>query len=75
MVTLIRNAILPPKFSYNSIIASENGHKDIVTFLLKNGIDVNQPDKEDATALMWASRQGHKEIVQILLEDNNIKIN
>ncbi len=27
------------------IIASHYGHKDIVTFLLKNGIDVNQQDK------------------------------
>jgi ankyrin repeat protein len=57
------------------IIASENGHKEIVAFLLQNGIDVNQQDKNGNTALMLASERGHKEIVQMLLQDENIKIN
>jgi ankyrin repeat protein len=57
------------------IIASENGHKDIVAFLLTKGIDVNQHDEDNYTALMWACIKGHKEIVQMLLQDENIKIN
>jgi ankyrin repeat protein len=57
------------------IIASENGHKEIVAFLLEKGIDVNQQDKYNETALMYASRNGHKEIVEILLQDKNILIN
>jgi ankyrin repeat protein len=57
------------------IIASENGHKDIVFFLLKKGIDVNQQDKDLFSALMHASKRGHKEIVQMLLQDKNIRLN
>jgi ankyrin repeat protein len=57
------------------IIATRNGHKDILAFLLENGIDVNQQDKYGETALMWASQKGHKEIVQMLLQHENIEIN
>jgi hypothetical protein len=35
------------------IIASDNGHKDIVGFLLEKGIDVNQQAEYGKTALMW----------------------
>ena len=48
------------------ITASANGHKEIVAFLLKNGIDVNQQDKYGETALITASYYGHKEIVEML---------
>jgi ankyrin repeat protein len=57
------------------IEASRNGHKDILTFLLEKGIDINQNDKSGYTALMWASREGHKEIVKMLLEKDSIEIN
>jgi ankyrin repeat protein len=57
------------------IIASQNGHKDIVAFLLEKGIDINQTDKDGRTALIWASGKGHEEIVKMLLEKKNIEIN
>jgi ankyrin repeat protein len=58
------------------IVASQNGHKDIVAFLLEKGIDINQTDKEYGwTALMEASRHGHVEIVKLLLAKENIEIN
>jgi hypothetical protein len=57
------------------VIASANGHKEIVAFLLEKGIDVNQQDKDGFTALMEASWKGHKEIVQMLMQDKRIEIN
>jgi ankyrin repeat protein len=58
------------------IIASENGHKEVVAFFLENGIDANQQDNVfGETALIVASRKGYKEIVQMLLKDENIEIN
>jgi hypothetical protein len=58
------------------ILASQNGHKDIVAFLLEKGIDINQTDKYDGkTALMRASSEGHVEIVKLLLAKENIEIN
>jgi ankyrin repeat protein len=58
------------------ILASKNGHKDIVAFLLGKGIDINQTDKEYGnTALILASYYGHVEIVKLLLEKENIEIN
>ncbi|HIO71072.1 MAG TPA: ankyrin repeat domain-containing protein, partial [Campylobacterales bacterium] len=36
--------------------------------------DVNLQDKEDVTALMYASQNGHKEIVQLLV-DNKADVN
>jgi ankyrin repeat protein len=57
------------------VIASKNGHKEIVAFLLKNDIDVNQQGEYGWTALISASLKGQKEIVQILLQDKKIQIN
>jgi ankyrin repeat protein len=57
------------------IIASKNGHKDIVAFLLGKGIDVNQQNNGGYTALIWATLGGHKDIVQMLLQDKNLEIN
>jgi ankyrin repeat protein len=57
-------------------VASKNGHKDIVAFLLEKGIDINQTDKVyGRTALIWASSYGHVEIVKLLLAKENIEIN
>jgi ankyrin repeat protein len=66
--------------SYNFlIVASRNGSKDVVAFLLEKGIDVNQTDKYDeimwATALMYASQEGHAEVVKMLIQHKNIDIN
>jgi ankyrin repeat protein len=58
------------------VLATRNSHKEIVAFLLQNGIDVNQQvEKDRSTALMCASSWGHKEIVEMLLQDKNIQIN
>jgi len=58
------------------IVASANGHKEIVAYLLEKGIDINKKDEYyGRTALIWASFMGHKEIVKILLEKENIDIN
>ena len=46
------------------IKAASNGHKEIVSELLKvKGIDVNLKDKDGYTALIKAASNGHKEIV------------
>jgi ankyrin repeat protein len=57
------------------VIASKNGHKEIVAFLLKNEIDVNQQGEYGWTALISASLKCQKEIVQMLLQHENIQIN
>jgi ankyrin repeat protein len=56
------------------IEATRNGHKDIVAFLLKKKIDINQTDRYGRSALMLASANGHAEIVKMLLEKENIEI-
>lgn len=55
------------------LIASANGHVDIVRFLLSNpSVDPDQKDQNSWTPLHWASRNGHSDIVSLLLARNAI---
>ena len=59
----------------NSFIkAIENGHNEIVIFLLQNNANVNVNTNDGETALMFAAKNGNKEIVDILIQ-NDAKVN
>jgi ankyrin repeat protein len=51
--------------------AARFGHHEIITFLLKNGIDVNRVELDEnnfyCTALYSAARFGHRDVVALLL--------
>ena len=49
------------------VLASINGHFEIVKYLVEHGADVNVQDKWDWTALINASHNGHLEIVKYLV--------
>ena len=49
------------------ILASTEGHCDVVKALLENGADVNAKDVVNNTALMCASMNGHTDAVKLLL--------
>jgi ankyrin repeat protein len=51
------------------LLASKNGHQDIVNLLLERGIDINQKDEDGRNALHLASWYGHQETVQLLIEN------
>ncbi|RKK75276.1 hypothetical protein BFJ69_g7866 [Fusarium oxysporum] len=48
--------------------ASRGGSRRIVQLLLDDGVDVNEIDDDQTTALCEAARKGHKDIIQLLLE-------
>lgn len=50
------------------VYASCFGHKDVVEALLSAGAVVDQQDKNQWTALMWAMTNRHKDIAKILLD-------
>ena len=60
------------------LIASNQGHLDVVRLLLEAGSDKNLADDHGATALIVASNQGHIDVVRLLLEagaDKNLANN
>jgi ankyrin repeat protein len=48
------------------MLASQNGHQEVVRALLGAQADVNAKAGNGATALMLASKNGHQEVVQLL---------
>ncbi|HET9334862.1 MAG TPA: ankyrin repeat domain-containing protein [Sphingomicrobium sp.] len=48
--------------------AAREGSRDVVEYLLGEGIDINVGDRDDATPLVSAARGGHYEVVRYLLE-------
>lgn len=47
--------------------ASDNGHIDVVTYLLDKGVDIHKRTKRGSTAIMWASDMGKFEVIKILI--------
>lgn len=56
------------------LIASREGHKEIVEILLKAGWDINYQNKEGTTALHVAARNGHLDVVKCLIK-NGVSVN
>lgn len=50
------------------VYASCFGHKDVVLALLNAGAEVDNQDRNQWTALMWAMTNRHKDIAKILLD-------
>ena len=50
------------------MLASENGHTEVVNLLLSGGADQDMQDEKGASALMFASCEGHTEVVEQLLD-------
>ncbi len=48
------------------MLAALNNRKELVTFLLANGADINAKNEEGWTALSRAQEFGHNEVVKIL---------
>jgi ankyrin repeat protein len=55
--------------------AAMHGHTQIVSYLTRQGIDVNQQDEREQTALLWALQKGHTETFQELLQHENVNVN
>ena len=54
--------------------ASKAGHIEIVELLLNKGADVNDPNDDGRTALIWASLREHPEIEAMLLKQPGIDV-
>ena len=50
------------------MLASHNGHEEVVKLLIEKGAEVNRTGKAGVTALLAASLQGQGEIVRLLIE-------
>ncbi|WP_307972317.1 ankyrin repeat domain-containing protein [uncultured Brachyspira sp.] len=60
------------------IIASYNGHKEIVSMLIKNKANINDRNNEGDTAVMEACKQKNMDIIAILIKNGaklEIKLN
>jgi hypothetical protein len=55
--------------NYPILLASENGHAEVVRLLLEHGAD---PTTEDNWAIRIASENGHAEVVRLLLADPRV---
>ncbi len=57
------------------MMASQNGHTEVVNLLLANNADVNAADKTNGVTALWmASHNGHTKVVKLLLA-NKAEVN
>lgn len=48
------------------IVAAYYGYKEVVKYLLEQGVDVNARDSQDKTALFWARWANYRKIAKLL---------
>lgn len=48
--------------------AAEEGHKNIVSILIKKGVYINTRDKDGYTALIWAADAGNSDMMELLIK-------
>ena len=53
------------------MVASANGHTQVVQLLLDNGAAIDEKNKNNKTALMLAKEYRHTEVVQLLENQND----
>ena len=56
------------------MVASFNGHHQVVELLIKEHADVNTQEKDGWTALMIASENGHHQVVELLIKEHALLI-
>ena len=67
IANLLREGVSPVAKNTALIMASQEGHTEIVAMLLEKGANVNAKTKDGRRALFLASANGHAEIVAMLL--------
>lgn len=53
------------------MLASENGHKSVVDFLLGAGAEVNEAANDGQTALFVAAHHGQKDVIRTLIRQRS----
>ena len=72
----MEEALKQAEFDEDLYGASRNGHTAVVELLLaKDGVDVNQANKEGVTPLNAASYHGHTAVVELLLAQDGVDVN
>ena len=66
--TLLQNTANKKTYASLLFLASDKGKEDIVKFLIKAGVDIEEADLNGCTALMIAAKQGFLSIVKILCD-------
>ncbi|KAL6046587.1 ankyrin repeat-containing protein [Balamuthia mandrillaris] len=76
------NSPTPPQVNFQDergntalMMASANGHHDIVRTLLSAKADPNLSNRTKNTALHWAALNGHLEVLRLLVEEGNAALN
>ena len=57
------------------MLASENGHKEVVELLIKNSADVNAKNDRGKTAMMLARNDETRKVIMEAVKERNKKTN
>ena len=55
---------------YNKLlhVAAEKGELDLLKFLIKNGAEINEPNKVNRTPIFLAAQNNHVKVVEFLIK-------
>ena len=69
LLNILRESVLLSTEHFGT--ASEFSHKSVLSFMIENGVDINEKNKYNETPIHWAAKFGHQCVMECIINQRS----